>query len=67
MRKFRVNTDPSKVQPSPAQIKRYKDFDALSHNYERLAKRPRKPLYKDPKMFIFLMLLGLIALLLFSA
>lgn len=66
MRKFRLNTDHTKSVPSAAQVKRYKDFDALSHNYERLAKRPKKPLYKDPKLFMFILLLGLIALLLFS-
>lgn len=67
MRKFRINTNPTENEPSKDQLKRYRDFSTLAHNYQNLTKRPKKPLYKDPKMFLFIMLLGLIALLLFSA
>ena len=44
---------------------RYKDFASLSHKYERLAKRPKKPLYKDPKLFLLLLIIGLMFLLVF--
>lgn len=65
MRKFVRNTDNKKLNPTDAQIKRHKDFSRLHHDYEKLTKRGKKPLYKDPKLFILLFLLGLIMFLLF--
>ena len=65
MRKFVRNTDNKKLNPTDAQIKRQKDFSRLHHDYEKLTKRGKKPLYKDPKLFILLILLGIIMLLLF--
>lgn len=67
MRKFKLNTNPAPNEPSKEQLKRYKDFATLAHSYQNLTKRPKKPLYKDPKMFLFILLIGLIALLLFSS
>ncbi len=66
MRKFKINTNKSNLEPTQEQILRYKNFNALSQNHKKLSKRPKKPLYKDPKMFLFIVLLGLIALLLFA-
>ena len=60
MRKFKLNTDKKDLTPTDAQIKRHKDFSRLHHDYEKLTKRGKKPLYKDPKLFILLFLLGLI-------
>lgn len=66
MRKFKINTNKSNLEPTQEQILRYKNFSALSQNHKKISKRPKKPLYKDPKMFLFIILIGLIALLLFS-
>jgi hypothetical protein len=66
MRKFKLNSDQKELEPTQEQILRYKNFSSLSENHKKLAKRPKKPLYKDPKMFLFIILIGLIALLLFS-
>lgn len=63
MRKFVRNSDNKKTEPTDAQIKRQKDFSRLHHEYERIHKRGKKPLYKDPKLFILIFLLGLILLL----
>jgi hypothetical protein len=63
MRKFSRNNDQSNLNPTDAQIKRQKDFARLHHDYEKLTKRGKKPLYKDPKLFILLFLLGIIMLL----
>ena len=63
MRKFVRNSEKKKTEPTEAQIKRQKDFSRLHHEYERLHKRGKKPLYKDPKLFILLVLLGIIMLL----
>lgn len=64
MKKYKINND-KKNEPTPAQLKKYKDFSKVAHNYQRLTKKPKKPLYRDPKLFILLLLLGLIFLLVF--
>lgn len=65
MRKFTVNKDKKELNPTDAQIKRHKDFSRLSHDYEKLTKRGKKPLFRDPKMFLFLLIIGIILLLIF--
>lgn len=60
MKKFVVNKSGQKTEPSEEQIRRQKDFSRLHHEYERLTKRGKKPLYRDPKLFLLLFLLGLI-------
>ena len=65
MRKFRTITNEKSQEPTKEQMVRYKDFASLSHKYERLAKRPKKPLYKDPKLFLLLLIIGLMFLLVF--
>ena len=65
MRKFhRISNDKSQ-EPTKEQLVRYKDFASLSHKYERLAKRSKRPLYKDPKLFLLLLIIGLMFLLVF--
>lgn len=66
MRTFKYTKEPKKDSISDERVKRYKDFATLSHSYTRLTKKPKKPLYRDPKLFLFLLLIGLIALLLFQ-
>lgn len=41
-------------------ISRHKNFKRLRANYEQLTKRPRKPLYKDPKALLGLLFIILI-------
>ena len=65
MRKFILNKDKKKLDPTDEQIKRQKDFSRLHHDYERLTKRGKKPLYRDPKLFLLLFILGLVLLLAF--
>lgn len=65
MREIKVNRTKKKVDPTSEQIKRNKDFSRLSHEYDRLTKRPRKPLYKDPKLFLLIFLILLILFLIF--
>jgi len=65
MRKFVLNTDKKKTTPTDEQIKRQKDFSRLHHEYETLTKRGKKPLYRDPKLFMLLLILGLVLLLMF--
>lgn len=63
MRKFKRNIDQKELNPTDEQIKRQKDFSRLHHEYERVTKRGKKPLFKDPKLFLLFFLLGLIMLL----
>jgi hypothetical protein len=65
MRKFTLNKDHKKLTPTEEQIKRQKDFARLHHDYEKLTKRGKKPLYRDPKLFLLLLIIGLMFLLLF--
>lgn len=63
MRKFTLNKDKKEISPSKAQIERHKDFSRLHHDYEKLTKRGKKPLYRDPKLFLLFFLIGIILLL----
>jgi len=65
MRKFQRITKEKSQEPTKEQLVRYKDFASLSHQYERLAKRPKRPIYKDPKLFLLLLIIGLMFLLVF--
>lgn len=65
MKKFVRNIENKKTNPTDAQVKRQKDFSRLYHDYEKLTKRGKKPLFRDPKLFILLFLLGLIIFLIF--
>lgn len=65
MRKFKVNNDARPKEPTKEQMVRYKDFATISHRYDRIAKRPKRPLYKDPKLFLLLLIIGIVILLLF--
>jgi hypothetical protein len=65
MRKFSVNREKESLEPTKEQIQRHKDFSRLHHEYERLSKRGKKPIYRDPKLYLLFVLIGIIMLLLF--
>lgn len=65
MRKFKRTSGTPPTEPSKEQMAKYKDFATLSHQYERIAKRPKKPLYRDPKLFLLLLVIGIVILLIF--
>jgi hypothetical protein len=66
MRKFKLNKDSkTEKEPTPEQMKRYKDFATLNHSYERLTKRSRKRLFQDPKFFLLVLIIGIVLLLIF--
>jgi len=64
MRKYKVNRTKTVKVPSKETIEKYKDFSRLSHAYDRFVKRPKKPLYRDRKMFLFILIIALMAYLL---
>jgi hypothetical protein len=65
MRKFSVNKDKKEFEPTDEQINRQKDFTRLHHSYERLTKRGKRPIYRDPKLYLLFVLIGIILLLIF--
>ncbi len=65
MRKFSINREKKNLEPTDEQIKRQKDFSRIRHDYEILTKRGKRPLFKDPKLYLLLVLLGVIMLLVF--
>ena len=62
MMKYKYNKN--KTQPSAEEINKHKDFGKLVTPYEEAQKRMHRPLYKDPKAFLALLLLLLILYLL---
>lgn len=65
MRKFSINRTRKSKEPTDAQINRHKDFSRLSADYDLLVKQNKKPLYKNPKLFLYLFLIGVILYLMF--
>lgn len=65
MRKFTLNKAQKKLSPTDEQIKRQKDFSRLHHNYEKVVKRGKRPLYRDPKLFLLLFVIGLVIFLMY--
>ncbi len=61
MKEYKLNKDYK--EPSEKDVRKYKDFGKLSHAYEKMTKRP-KPLYKNPKIFLALVIIALLAWLL---
>lgn len=62
MRKYKVNRKKPVKLPSKEAMEKYKDFSRLRHEYDRYVKRPTKPIYKDKKLFFFILMIALMAL-----
>ncbi len=67
MKKYSINRDENLKKPSKETMAKYKDFTHISHEYDRLTKRPKVPLYKDKRMFIVLLIILMIAYLVSQA
>lgn len=59
-RQYRISPE-GPLQPTDAEIARYRDPKRLIHNYTKVVRRPKRPLYKDPKAFMLLLLILLLA------
>lgn len=57
MKKYKLNKEKSPKIPSKESMDKHKDFGKLFHNYENFTKRPKKPIYKDPKYFLALLII----------
>lgn len=61
MRKYKINRDNKPKLPPPEVIDKYKDFNKLRTQYSDITKPPKLPLYRNRKLFLFLLLIGLLA------
>lgn len=66
MKKYTLNTDKKEAFnktdiPSDAVINKYKSFNNLRTSYEDVTKPPTLPLYKNKKLFLFLILIAVVA------
>jgi len=60
--RFRITPQGAGQEPSDAELLRYRDRGKLMHNYQRARDlMHRKPLYRDPKAFLALLLIVLLA------
>ncbi len=61
MKKYKLNKD-KREELSKEEIHKYKDFGKLVYNYQRAAKPIyKKPLYRDPKTFLVILIIVLLA------
>ncbi|MDB4088406.1 hypothetical protein N9544_02165 [Flavobacteriales bacterium] len=60
MKKYKLNKDKSPEVSPKESMDKHKDFGKLFHSYENFTKRPKKPIYKDPKYFLFLIIIVVI-------
>ncbi|WP_027421181.1 hypothetical protein [Crocinitomix catalasitica] len=67
MRKYKINKDGAPKIPSKEAIEKYKDLNHLQHEYDRLTKKSKVPLYRNKKMFLVLLLILLVAYLVSQA
>ena len=62
MKKYKINKGPKKtLKISKSDIHRYKNFNKLMLQYDEVTKRPEIPLYKNKKLFLFLIIISLVA------
>ena len=62
MKKYKINKGPKKtLKISKSDIHRYKNFNKLMLQYDEVTKRPETPLYKNKKLFLFLIIISLVA------
>jgi len=61
-RQYRISPKGSGPSPTDAEIARYRDPKRLIYNYQKAVTRSKRPLYRDPKAFIILILIVLLAL-----
>ena len=62
MKKYKINKGPKKTfKISKSDIQRHKNFNKLMLQYDEVTKRPEIPLYKNKKLFLFLIIISIVA------
>ncbi|MFL2570682.1 MAG: hypothetical protein ACJ0QL_02245 [Parvicellaceae bacterium] len=69
MRKYKINREDHQEfkLPSKKVMHKYKNFNKVQVKYNDVTKRNKMPLYKNRKLFLFLVLLFLLFYLIFSS
>ncbi|MFZ1692864.1 MAG: hypothetical protein WAT74_06700 [Flavobacteriales bacterium] len=66
--RFRISPKGTGKEPSDAELLRYRDSGKLLYNYQHARNLLHKrPLYRDPKAFVVLLIIALLAWLLSQA
>lgn len=66
--RYRISPEGSRSKPTDAEIARYRDPKRLQYNYHRASGLlHRRPIYKDPKAFLALLLIVLVVWLIAEA
>ena len=66
MKKYKINRTNVENLPLDETIDKFKDYSKLQVRYNDLVKKNKLPLYKNRKMFLFLILIVLLAYLIAS-
>ena len=61
MKKYTIHKGKKTIKLTDEQIEKYKNFDTLFVGYKDIVKRQKTPIYKNKKIFLFLILLALAA------
>ncbi len=66
MKKYKINRTNVENLPLDETINKYKDYSKLQVRYNDVVKRNKLPLYKNRKMFLFIILIVLLTYLIAS-
>ncbi len=61
MKQYKINRTKKENLPSDETVEKHKDYSKLQVRYDDVTKRSKKPLYKNPKMFLFFLLVAVVA------
>lgn len=62
MKEYKLNkTKKETTTPTDEVINKFKNFDNLRAQYDDVVKPPKKPLYKNRKLFLLLLLIAVVA------
>jgi hypothetical protein len=61
MRKYKLNNTHERKVVTDAMVKKHMDFNKLRAEYNDVVKRPKAPLYRNKKLFLFIIIIGLLA------
>lgn len=60
--RYRISHEGRPAEPTDEELARFRDTKRLQYNYQRAARSlHRRPLYRDPKAFLALLLIVLLA------
>lgn len=65
MKVYKINRDNKERLPSDETVKKHQSFPKLKVRHDEVLKRSKVPLYKNPRMFLFLLLVALVAYLIY--